>query len=73
MKMKLLCWSPAEAFQFIYAAIAEEHSTTANQLRRGAIIKDYIGNNAACKNARRKLNSMDILLATAVLSIVSRI
>jgi hypothetical protein len=30
---------------------------TANQLHRGAIIKEFIGNNAACKNARHKLNS----------------
>jgi hypothetical protein len=30
---------------------------TANQLRRGAIIKDYVGNNATRKCARRKLNS----------------
>jgi hypothetical protein len=29
---------------------------TANQLCHGAIIKDYIGNNAACKNAQQKLN-----------------
>jgi len=30
---------------------------TANQLSRGAIFKDYFGNNAARKCARRKLNS----------------
>jgi hypothetical protein len=35
---------------------------TANQLCQGAIIKDYIGNNAACKNARRKLNSYGYLV-----------
>ena len=35
---------------------------TANQLHRGAIIKDYIGNNAACKCARRKLNSYGYLV-----------
>ena len=30
---------------------------TANQLLRGAIIKDYVGNNTARKCARRKVNS----------------
>jgi hypothetical protein len=35
---------------------------TANQLRRGEIIKDYVGNNAAHKCARRKLNSYGYLV-----------
>jgi len=41
----------------LYPDSLKKIQPTANQLRRGAIIKDYVGNNAARKCARRKLNS----------------
>ena len=40
----------------LYPDLLKSIQPTANQLRRGAIIKDYVGNNAARKCARRKLN-----------------
>jgi hypothetical protein len=46
----------------LYSDLLKNIQPTANQLRRGAIIKDYIGNNAARKNARRKLNSYGYLV-----------
>ena len=40
----------------LYPDLLKSIQPTANQLRRGANIKDYVGNNAARKCARRKLN-----------------
>ena len=46
----------------LYPDLLKSIQPTANQLRRGAIIKDYVGNNAARKCARRKLNSYGYLV-----------
>ncbi len=46
----------------LYPDLLKSIQPNANQLLRGAIIKDYIGNNAACKCARRKLNSYKYLV-----------
>ncbi len=35
---------------------------TAYDLRHGAILKDYIGNNALCKIAKRKLNNISLVI-----------
>ena len=46
----------------LYPDLLKSIQPTANQLRRGEIIKDYVGNNAAHKCARRKLNSYGYLV-----------
>ncbi len=35
---------------------------TAYDLHCGAILKDYIGNNALCKTAKRKLNNVSLVV-----------
>ncbi len=40
----------------LYSDLLKSIQPTANQLLWGVIIKDSIGNNAACKNAQQKLN-----------------
>ena len=46
----------------LYPDSLKSMQPTANQLRRGAIIMDYVGNNVARKCARRKLNSYGYLV-----------
>ncbi len=46
----------------LYSNLLKNIQLTANQLSRGAIIKNYIGNNAARKNAQCKLNSYGYLV-----------
>ena len=47
----------------LYPDLLKSIPPTANQLRRDAIIKDYIGNNAARKCTRRNLNSYGYLIS----------
>ncbi len=62
-KAKITLFEPRGGLSVhLYSNLLKNIQPTANQLRRGAIIKDCIRNNAARKNAQHKLNSYGYLV-----------
>ena len=59
-EMTVMCPS-AHLAVHLYQDSLKSIQPTANQLHRGAIIKDYVGNNATRKCTRRKLHSYGYL------------